>query len=141
MPHNNIRSGTHRSENSRNEGTRNERRERSSTGSAATQPFGDMGARSVSASLRLQEEMLEVFSDIGQDWVARATSEAELAIDLPNRLSAARSVPDVVSAYQEWLGEWLGMVGDDSRRMISNSRKIIDAGVRCFSESAPAALS
>lgn len=142
MPQDNPRNETQRGENNRGESTRAERRsERLASASAADQPFGDSGPRSVAAGLRRQKEMLDVFSDIGRKWFTRATSEAELAFKLPNKLTAARSVPDAFSAYQEWLGELMNMLGEDSRRFISDSRKIIDAGVRCFADTTPTAMS
>jgi hypothetical protein len=97
-----------------------------------------MGAEGVMAGLRLQREMFEVLSSIGREWFARATSEVELASRLPNKLTAARSVPDALSAYQEWLGEWINRCGEDSYRIVSDSQRIIHAGVRCFAEAGPA---
>ncbi len=142
MPQDNPRSDSQRAETTRAENVRSERRgERSSTASALNPPFAELGARSVTAGLRLQKEMLALLSDIGQEWFSRATSEAELAFKLPNKLTAARSVPDAFSAYQEWLGEWMNMFGEDSRRLVSDSRKIIDTGVRCFAETSPVATS
>lgn len=137
MPQDNTRSEVQRSESNRGE----RRGERSAAASAAHQPFGEIGARSFTAGLRLQQEMLDVLSDIGREWFARATSEAEVALKLPNKLTAARSLPDVFSAYQEWLGEWMNKFGEDSGRFVSDSRRIIDTGVRCFTETAPAARS
>jgi hypothetical protein len=142
MPQDNPRSDSQRAESSRGESVRAERSrsERSSTGNAMP-PFAEMGAHSVTAGLRLQKEMLDVFHDIGQEWFNRATAEAELAFRLPNKLTSARSMPDAFSAYQQWLGEWMNMFGEDSRRFVSDSRRIIDTGVRCFSDATPAATS
>ncbi|MGH7247908.1 MAG: hypothetical protein ACREH9_07365 [Pseudomonadota bacterium] len=100
-------------------------------------PIGEMGARSVTAGLRLQKEMFDVFHDIGREWFARATSEAELALKLPNKLSTARSVSDAISSYHEWLGECMNMLGEDSRRFVSDGQKIIETSVRCMSKTAP----
>jgi hypothetical protein len=82
--------------------------------------------------------MIDLFSEVSREWFERATSEAELAMRLPNKLTSARSVPDAFSAYQEWLNEWMGMFGEDSRRLMSDGRKFIDVSVRCFAETAPA---
>lgn len=142
MPQDNPRSDSQRAENNRGESTRAERsRSEKSSTSATSPPFGEIGARTVSAGLRLQAEMLGVLAEIGRDWLTRATSEAELALRLPNRLTAARSLPAAFSAYQEWLREWMNLCGEDSRRFISDGGKIIDAGVRCFADAAPAATS
>jgi len=140
MPQENQHSDSPRSEHKSGETTRAERRSER-TPSTADQPFGEIGARSVTMGLRLQSEMLEVLSEISREWITRATSEAELAFKLPNKLTAARSMPDAFSAYQEWLGEWMNMFGEDSRRFVSNGRKLIDTGVRCFADHAPAAMS
>lgn len=94
--------------------------------------FGDVGARNVAAGLRLHREMLGLLSDMGQDWLARASAEAQLALRLPNRLTAARSVPDAVTAYQEWFGEWLNRCSEDSQRLLSDGQKIVVTGTRCF---------
>jgi hypothetical protein len=103
--------------------------------------FDEMVARSATIGLRLQKEMLELISDIGQDWMTRATAEAELALRLPNELGAARSVPDAVSAYQQWFSEWMSAFDHNSRRFVSDNRRIVDTGVRCLAEMAPAGMS
>jgi hypothetical protein len=95
---------------------------------------GDVGARNITAGLRLQKEMLGLLSDMGQDWFARATAEAELGLRLTNRLTAARSVPDAVTAYQEWLGEWMNRCSEDSQRLLSDGQKMVVAGTRCFAQ-------
>jgi hypothetical protein len=141
MPQDTPRSDTQRSENIRSETTRSERSrgERPSIASMMSAPFGEMGARSVTAGFRAQQKMLDVLSDISREWFTRATAEAELAFRLPNKLTNARSVPDALSAYQEWLDEWMSMFGEDSQRLVSDGRKLIDTGVRCFADAAPAA--
>ena len=99
--------------------------------------FGEMGPRNVRAALRLQTELFEVLHEVGSDWMARATSGAELAFRLPNTLTSAQTMPDALSAYQEWLNEWLAMVNEDSRRFIADSQKIVDKGVRCLTVASP----
>ena len=64
-----------------------------------------------------------------------------MASRLPNKLTAARSVPDALCAYQEWLGEWMNMRGEDSYRIVSDSQRIINAGVRCFADAEPVGTS
>jgi hypothetical protein len=61
--------------------------------------FGEMGPRNVKAALRLHTAMFEVLHDVGRDWLKRAASETELALNLPNKLTAAQTVPAALSAY------------------------------------------
>jgi hypothetical protein len=121
-------------ENSRTEGASAER----VADDTRKAPLGEIGADSVKAGLRAQGEMLDVLHDIGQDWLARATSEAELALNLPSKLTAAPSIPEALTAYQEWLSEWMNRFSEDSRRFIS-SQRIVDQGVRCFTVASPGA--
>jgi hypothetical protein len=137
MPQDNARNDSPRAENARAERSRSERSSRA----GASPPLAEPGTRGITAGLRLQSEMLTLVADIGQEWFSRTTSEAEWAFNLSNKLKAARSMPDVLSAYQEWLGEWMNRFGEDSCRLVSDSRKIIDTGVRCFADAAPAATS
>jgi hypothetical protein len=105
--------------------------------SPANALFGDIGPRNVKAALRLQTEMFEVLHDVGRDWLERAAAEAELALNLPNKLTAAQTVPAALSAYQEWLNEWMSKVGEDGRRFISDGQKIVDKSVSCFAAASP----
>ena len=139
MPQENPRNESQRSDSSRNESSRSEhfRSEKAGAAGVVNAQFAEMGVKSVTAGLRMQRELFETFQDISRDWFARATSEAELAFKLPRQLTNARSVPDALSAYQEWLNEWMSMRGEDGRRLVADGRKIMDTGVRCFTNTAP----
>jgi hypothetical protein len=99
--------------------------------------FGEFGTGRVKAGLRAQKQMLDVFHDISRDWFERATADAELAFKLPNTLTSAATVSDAMSAYNEWLSEWMNKCSEDGRQFISNGQKIVDTGVRCFAAGAP----
>jgi len=114
----------------------------SASAAVAQQPsFDQIGTRGVTAGLRLQKEMGEVLSNIGCEWFARAASQVELALRLPDKLTAARSAPEAVSAYQEWLSEWMSKCGEDSFHIVSDSQRIINAGARWFADGGSAGTS
>jgi hypothetical protein len=139
MPEDEARNESHRAENARSESAHagRSRSERAGRTDAMDAPFAEIGVHGVNAGLRMQQQMFHIFEDIGRDWFTRTAAKAELASKLPDRLTAAASIPDAVFAYQQWLGEWVEMVGEDNRRIISDSQKIMDVGVRCFAETAP----
>jgi hypothetical protein len=101
--------------------------------------MADIGANSFNAGMRMQTEMFDTLQTIGHQWLERKTHEAELAFNLPNRLAGARTLPDAVSAYQEWLSEWLAMCNEDSRRFVTDGQRIVATGVRCFTNISPSA--
>ena len=90
--------------------------------------FGDV-CGNIKAGLRAQKRMMDVLQDVSHAWFTRATSQTELAFRLPARLTAAQTIPDVLSAYQEWLNEWVDGVDQDSRRLVSDGKRIVDEGV------------
>jgi hypothetical protein len=49
-----------------------------------------------------QDEFAKTFEELSRAVMSRATAEIELGVKLTQKLGAARSFPDVVSAYQEW---------------------------------------
>lgn len=75
---------------------------------------------------------MDVLHDASHAWFARAASQTELAFKLPARPTSAQTLPDVLSTYQEWLNEWVDGVDQDSRRLISDSKKVVDESVRYF---------
>jgi hypothetical protein len=131
MPQDNPRTETHRTErgSARAEQMRGEN---AATAETFTAQIGDMGKRSIHAGLRMQTEMFEALQSMSRDWVACATSEAELALNLPGRLAGARTMPEAVAAYQEWLNEWVTMCNEDGRRLAADGQKFMTSGVRCF---------
>ena len=76
--------------------------------------------------------MMDVLQDVSHAWFARAASQTELAFKLPARLTAAQTIPDVLSTYQGRLNEWVEGVDQDSRRLVSDGKRIVDEGVRSF---------
>lgn len=123
----------------RDENARSETVQSDTSPAVAAAP--EAAARRVAAGLRTQNELFDVLSDVGRYWFARAGTEAEFALNLPNRLSAARSIPDFAGACQQWFGEWMNLFGEDSRRVMDDSRRLIDAGARCFAGMSPAVTS
>jgi hypothetical protein len=113
------------------------RGENTAAAEAMSTRMAETGAKSFNAGLRMQAEMFDTLQTIGRQWVERRTCEAELALNLPNRLVGARTLPDAVSVYQEWLGEWLAMCNEDGRRFVSDGQKIVATSARCFTNISP----
>ena len=65
--------------------------------------------------------------------MSRARDEMELGARLTQRLGEARSFPDVVSAYQEWLNNVMIGRSEDARQFMTNWQKFMTEGTRLFS--------
>ena len=88
--------------------------------------FGD-------ATRQAQDEFARTFEEMSRAVMSRATAEIELGVKLTQRLGAARSLPDVMSAYQEWLSEEINARSEDAHQFMTNSQKFITASTRLFS--------
>jgi hypothetical protein len=60
---------------------------------------------------------------------------SRLGLKLSKKLTDAHSVPDAITAYQEWLSEEMNARAEDARLLMSNGQKIIDASSRLLSDS------
>ena len=80
-------------------------------------------------------EFFNALQEMSRDWMGRATAEVELGLNLSKKLTAAHSVPDAVAAYQEWLSEEMNARAEDTRLLMSNGQKIMDASSRFLSNS------
>ena len=78
-------------------------------------------------------EFFSALQEMRRDWMARATAEIELNLKLSKKLEAADSVPDAVTAYQEWLNEEMEARAEDARLLMSNGQKFMDTTSRFLS--------
>ena len=73
------------------------------TGSAVGTPsfnqFFKLGQ--TEAMLAIQKELLEAYAQANSAWLARVKTEADFWSGLATRLTATRSVPEALGAYQE----------------------------------------
>jgi hypothetical protein len=59
----------------------------------------------------------------------------QLGLNLTQKLSAARSPADALSAYQEWLTADVDARSENARQLMANCQKLITESTRLFSSS------
>jgi hypothetical protein len=82
-------------------------------------------AKSVFAA---QKELLDTLEQINEHWFARVKSEAELATTMANRVASVRSMPDMSSVCQDWLGRRMQRYVEDSNHVFDDVQKLIRTG-------------
>ena len=75
-------------------------------------------------NLQAQNEFIQTFEEMSRAVMSRATAEIELSVGLTQRLSEAHSLPDVVSAYQEWLGKEMNARSEDAPSVHDRQSKV-----------------
>ena len=79
-------------------------------------------------TLQVQNEFIKTCEEMNRAVMSRATAQIELTSKLTEKLRAARSLPDVVSAYQEWLGEQMNACSKDARQFMTTSTRLFSNG-------------
>jgi hypothetical protein len=84
-----------------------------------------LGQEQSEALLNLQDEVFKVYEEASQAWLERVKAEVDLWSDLAARLTASRSIPDALSAYQKCAAERMQMAAEDGRRMTNDVQKMM----------------
>jgi hypothetical protein len=92
------------------------------------------------ATLQAQNEFVKTCEEMSREVMSRASAEIELGLKLSQKLSAAHSLPDVMSAYQEWLSAEMSARSEDARRFMTNSQKFMATSTRLLSNGWPARI-
>jgi len=86
-----------------------------------TAQFLDFGKERTEAMLSLQKELLEAYEQANRAWLARVKSEADFWSDLATKVTATRSVPEALAAYQESVAQRMQMAAEDGRRLFEEA--------------------
>jgi hypothetical protein len=86
--------------------------------------------KQVEAIVETQREVFDTLARMNQRWLNRAAAEAKLASDLGSKLSAARSVPDAVEAYQHWMTERTRTLAEDSQQFVADCQRFMQETAR-----------
>ena len=93
------------------------------TGLSGTMPFFDIGQERTEAMVALQRELSENLRGSHARLACRVESEIGLWSELVAKLTAARSVPDVLAVCAKSALQPIQMTVDDGRRLINESRR------------------
>jgi len=79
---------------------------------------------------KAQTEQLSNFQETNRQWLERVQAEASLASELISKLTAARSIPDAMSVYQEWGSRRLEMMAEDIKHLMDNTQKFMQTSAQ-----------
>ena len=85
-----------------------------------------LGREQTEATFKIQKDVLEAYEEASRAWLARVQSEVELWSQLATKLSATRSIPEALGAYQESVAQRMQMAAEDGKRMTEDCREIMN---------------
>jgi len=102
---------------------------------APTVQLADLGKEQIETITKAQTQMFDALQDWNRDCLAHAKAETVLASHAATKLMAARTIPELASACQEWLIERTDMLGEDNKHFIADSHKLMEASWHFLSNS------
>jgi hypothetical protein len=97
----------------------------------------EMGKKRIETFVEAQKELLNQVQESNRQWFDRMQSEAKIASDCVNKVMAARSIPEAMTAYQEWANRQLEMTAEDAKHFFADGQKFFETGTRLMSSGFP----
>ena len=114
--------------------TQPDKAEQSGTPDLIPPEFAQMGKKRLDELVAAQTEQFEKLREISRNWFDRMQSEAALASELATKLTAARSVPEIATAYQEWAARHMEKAAEDAKRIFIDAQKLAESGAQFLSK-------
>ena len=82
----------------------------------------------VEAVKEVQTQLLDTFEQFNLQQLARGKQEMEFASEFAGEITSARSVPDVMNAYQNWISKRMALYMEDGQRVLNTTKKLLSIG-------------
>jgi hypothetical protein len=86
-----------------------------------------LGKRQFETMAAVQKEFLNALNQGNRAWVACFIEEAALTSAFTNRVTAARSIPEVTAAYQEWAGQQMELLSRQAKKVFDETQDFTEA--------------
>ena len=95
--------------------------------------FAEFGAKRIETFMDVQKQLVETFEQLNREQLARMKQETELASEFAGKVTKARSIPDIMTAYQGWLSKRMALFTEDGRKLFEDSQKVVSTTMRFLS--------
>src|SRR5262245_6444886 len=100
---------------------------------AAAHNFLQIGAKRFESLMEVHKKLLDTFGQVQRERLARTMEETQLASEFAAKVAGARSIPDIMVLYQEWIAKCEQLIAEDSRRFLQDSQKMANAALGLLS--------
>jgi phasin protein len=95
--------------------------------------FLQIGAKRFETLMEVHRTLLATFERVQRDRLARAMEETKLASEFASKVTSARSIPDIMAIYQQWMTQCEEMIAEDGRKFLDDSQKVANAALSLLS--------
>ena len=107
------------------------------SGRSGPMPLLEVGKEQTEAMLRMQKELIDAYEQASRAWLERVKSEVDLWSELASKLTATRSIPEALEAYQACAAQRMQMATEDGRRVADECQAIMQKITRSLSNGWP----
>ena len=91
------------------------------------------GKQQFDAFADIQAELFSKLEQANLRWMDTIQKRVNLASEFATKLTAARSVPETVSACQDWVRQRIEMAEEDAKQLLADSEAFMDTAARLVS--------
>ena len=88
------------------------------------------GKKGIETFAAMQTELFEGLERSNREWLACWNEEAALTTDLAKKVAESHSIPDAMSAYQEWATKQMKLLTKQSQRIMEDGRNFMNTCTR-----------
>jgi hypothetical protein len=92
-----------------------------------------IGANRFESLMAVHKRLLDTFEQVQRDRLTRTMEETKLASEFAAKVASARSIPDVMALYQQWIMKCEEMMAEDGRKFLDDSQKVANAALSLLS--------
>jgi len=81
----------------------------------------------------VQNLLLDTFEQFNRHQLARGKREMEFASEFAGKITSARSVPDVMNAYQNWISKPMTLYNEAGRKLFEDSQRVLNTTMKLLS--------
>jgi hypothetical protein len=78
----------------------------------------------------MQKELLAAFEQFNRAQLAHVKQEMDLASEFVGKVTAARAVPDLMRAYQDWVSKRMALFAVGGGKLFQNSQRVVNATMK-----------
>jgi hypothetical protein len=101
--------------------------------SVTTRNVLQLGTERFESLMEAHRRLLDAFGQVQRDRIARTMEETKLASEFAAKVAGARSIPDVMVLYQEWIMKCEELIAEDGRKFLHDSQKVANAALNLLS--------
>jgi hypothetical protein len=75
-------------------------------------------------------KLFDSLNETSRRWLGCVEAEAKLTSELTAKLTAARSLPDIMAVYQEWGTRQLEIIGGETKHCLDDAQKLMQSGAQ-----------